>query len=189
MMEIGILKFDGSHSAEQALKEVIDAQADRNPWLHEVGMVSRPLLGRLRIAVSFPEGKSKTYREGDLANAVADLGGYTGYYVSALAGPLGSMFASVNAAMAAGERGSELEERLFHIEEVKQQLPRDSSALVLVASSDTIDAMVDAFQSYDPQVIRRDAGDELRQRLDVLHRRLVEGMAATAEEAGAPATH
>ena len=86
MMEIGILKFDGSHAAEEALKQVIDAQADRNPWLHEVGMVSRPLIGRLRIAASFPEGETKTYRESDMADAVANMGGFTGYFVSALAG-------------------------------------------------------------------------------------------------------
>jgi uncharacterized membrane protein len=188
-MEIGILKFDGNHTAQDALKEVIDAQADRNAWLHDIGMISRPLIGRVRMAASFPDGKSKTYRESDLANAVADLGAYTGYFVSALAGPFGSMFATVNAAMAAGERGSALEERLLHLDEIKKQLPRDSSALVLVADSDTIDAMVELFKPYEAKVIRRDVADELRQRLDALHRRVVGEMAEKAEPQGAPATH
>jgi uncharacterized membrane protein len=188
MMEIGVLKFDGRYSAEDALKTVVDAQADHNPWLHEVGVVSRPLIGRLRIAASFPEG-TKTYRESDLANAVADLGAYTGYFVSALAGPLRSMFATVNAAAAAGDRGSELEERLFHINEIKEQLPRDSSALVLVADADTIDAMVELFEPYEPKVVRHDVQDELRQRLEAVHRRLVQEKAAQAEQEGAPALH
>jgi uncharacterized membrane protein len=187
MMEIGILKFDGSHTAEDALKEITDAQADRNPWLHEVGVVARPLIGRLRIAASFPEGK-KTYRESDVASALADVGAYTGYFVSVLAAPLGAMFASVDAAMAAGERGSALEERLFHIDEIKQQLPRDSSALVLIASSATIDSLVGLFKSYSPKVIRRAADDELRQRIEAVHRRVAEELAAQVEE-GAPATH
>jgi uncharacterized membrane protein len=192
MMEIGILKFDGSHAAEDALEEVIDAQADRNPWLHEIGVVSRPLIGRLRIAVSFLEGSSKTYRESDLADALADLGAYTGYFVSSLVGPFGALFGTANAAMAAGERGGELEERLFHIDEIKQQLPRDSSALVLVASPDTIDTMVDLFRSYGPKVIRHRAEDELRQRLEALHRRVTQKVAARAEQAEEerpPATH
>jgi hypothetical protein len=188
MMEIGILKFIGSHTAEDALKEVIDAQADRNPWLHEIGMVSRPLIGRLRIAASFPEG-TKTYRESDLADKAADLGAYTSYLVSALTGPIGSMIATVDAALAAGERGSELEERVFHLDEIKQQLPRDSSALLLVASPDKIDAMVELFESYEPKVVRRDAGDELRQRLEALHNRVVQQIAAQAEQEEAPATH
>jgi uncharacterized membrane protein len=189
MMEIAILKFDGSYAAEDALKEVTDAEGDRNPWLHEIGIVSRPLIGRVRIAASFPEGKTKTYRESDLADAVADLGAFTGYFVSSLAGPLGQMFASVNASMAAGGRASELEERLFHIDEIKQQLPRDSSALVLLASSDTIDTMVDLFDRFDAKIIRREAADELRQRLDALHRRVAQELAARAEQEGAPATH
>jgi hypothetical protein len=191
-MEIGILKFDGSTTAEDALKEVIDAQADRNPWLHEVGMIARPLVGRVRIAASFPEGKSKTFKESDFADAVGDLGAFTGYFVSTLAGPLGSMFATVESGMVAGERGAEVEERLFHIDEIKQQLPRDSSALVLLANADTIDTMVDLFKEYDPQVIRRDAESELGKRLQAIHRKLVQTLAARAEQAeqeGPPATH
>ena len=185
MIEMGIFKLDGSHAAEDALQEVIDAQADRHPWLHEVGVVSRPLIGRLRISASFPEGKT-TYRESDLAKAVGDLGTYTGYFVSTLAGPLRSMFASVDAAMAARERGTEIEERLFHLDEIKRQLPRDTSALVLIASPQIIDEMVALFEPYGPKVIRRDVAEELRQRLEALHRRVVEGV---AEEEGAPAAH
>ena len=185
-MELGILRFDGSHAAEDALEEIIDAQADRNPWLHEIGVVSRPLLGRLRITASFLDGK-KTMKENDLSSALADLGGFTGYFVSTLAGPLGSMFATVNAAIAAGDKGSELEERLFHIDEIKQQMPRDTSALVLVASPETIDKMVSLFEPYAPKVIRRDVADELRNVLEALHRRVVEDAAAAG--AGAPSTH
>jgi hypothetical protein len=188
MMEIGILEFDGSRSAENALKDVLDARGDRDTWLHEIGVFARPLIGRLRVSASFLDS-AKTYREGDMANTVADLGAYTGYLVSTLAGPFGSMIATVNAALAAGERGSEAKEKLFHIDEIRDKLPRDSSALVLVASPDTIDAMVDAFQSYEPKVIRRDVEEELRKRLETLHRRVAEGITARAEEAGTPAPH
>jgi hypothetical protein len=48
-MELCILKFDGSNTADDALKQVADAEADRSPWLHEVGVVKRPLLGRISI--------------------------------------------------------------------------------------------------------------------------------------------
>src|SRR5262245_11195523 len=187
-MEICILKFEGSHSAEDALKDVTDAQGDRNPWLHEVGMVARPLIGRVRIGATFPDGRSSTFHEGDLADAVSDLGAYTGYFVSQLAGPLGSMFGSVNAAIAASEYGSEAEQRLFHLGELKKALSRDSSALVLVANSDICDAMVEAFKLYEPKVIRRDVAEELRQRLDALHGRLAQAVQQARAE-GAPATH
>ena len=86
-MEIGILVFDGTHAAEDALKEVFDAEADRRPWLHEVGVVSRPMLGRLTIRASYPENKEAVYREGDIARKDGDTAAYTGYLLGALAGP------------------------------------------------------------------------------------------------------
>jgi hypothetical protein len=187
-MEICILRFDGSHAAEEALRDVLDAQGDRNPWLHDVGMIARPLVGRVRVGASFPDGKSKTFHEGDLADAVADLGGVTGYFVSALAGPLGSMIGSVNAGLLSGVWGSEAEQRLFHVDEIKKALPRDTSALVLIARSETCEAFVEMFSSYEPKVIRRDVADALQKRLEEFHRRLVQQAQQAAQE-GAPATH
>jgi|GEM_PF-3094263 len=187
-MEICILRFDGSRGAERALGEVIDAQGDRNPWLNDVGVVARPLIGRVRVGATFPDGKSKTFHEGDLADAVADMGAYTGYFLSALAGPLGPMIGAVKAATLAGAAGSEVEQRLFHLDELKKALPRDTSVLVLIATPKTCDAMVEMFESYQPKVIRREVADELRQRLEVLHDRLAQQFMQAVQE-GAPATH
>ncbi len=185
-MELCILKFDGSHAAQHILAEVLDAEGDRNQWLFEVGTVSRPLVGRVRVGATFPDGQSKTFHEGDLADAAEDLGGYTGYYVSALAGPFGSMFASVDAALSARAYASEAEQRLFHLDEVKKVLPRDSSALVLIANPETCDAMVAMFQAYSPKVIRRDIGEELRKRLQTLQLKLTQS--AAAQDKGASAS-
>jgi hypothetical protein len=192
-MEICILQYDGSYNAEDNLKEVMDLQGKQYPWLHDVGTIARPLVGRVRIGVTFPDGQSKTFREGDLANTAEALGGYTGYYVSSLFGPLSSMFATVNAGMEARAAGDEAEQRLFHLDEIKKALPRDSSALVLIAQTDVCDAMVKLFEFSEPRpkVIRRQAADELRKRLEALHRMLAQGIAAgvaKAEGAGA-ATH
>ena len=173
-MEICILKFDASRDAENALKEVSDTKGDRNPWLYDIGVLSRPLVGRVRVSASFPDGKSKTFHEGDLADAVADLGAYTGYFVSALAGPLGQVIGAMKAATVAGAVGGEAEQRLLHLDEIKKALPRDSSVLVLVATPQICDAMVDAFKSYKPKVVRTDVADELQQRLQGLHERLAQ---------------
>jgi len=83
-MEICVLKLDGSHTAEDALKEQLDAKGDRNPWLYDVGVVARPLIGRVRIVATFPDGNSTTFREGDLTKAVGELGAHTGYYLTQL---------------------------------------------------------------------------------------------------------
>jgi uncharacterized membrane protein len=186
-MEICILKFSDADAATDALKEVTDAQGDRNPWLHDIGVIARPLLGRVRLGLSFPDGKAQTFHEGDLADATAELGGLSGYYLSALAGPLGPLFGSVNASLLAGAQGSDVEQRLFHLDELKKALPRDSSALVFLGSPKACDTLVEMFKSYGPKVIRRDVADELQKRLQALHNRIAQEMAAQAE--GAPATH
>jgi hypothetical protein len=108
-MELCVLKFEGSRAAEEALTEVLDAEGQRNRWLLEVGVLARPLVGRLRIAVTYPDGQSNTFHEGDLADAVSGLGAYTGYYISSLAGPFASMFATVDAAATGDALGSEAE--------------------------------------------------------------------------------
>jgi uncharacterized membrane protein len=187
-MEICILKFDSSHAAEDALKEVLDAQGDRNPWLHDVAVVARPLIGRVRIGATYPDGKSSTFHEGDLADAVADLGAYSGYFVSLLAGPMGSLYRVMNASMAGDALGHEAERKLFHFDEIKKTLKRDTSALVLIAETKTCDQLVQLFKSYRPQVIRKQVADELRKRLETVHQQLVREMAAEEAE-GAPATH
>jgi uncharacterized membrane protein len=187
-VEICILKFDETDGAEEALKDVRDVEGDKQPWLHEVGVIARPLLGRVRVTLNFPDGKSKTLHEGDLADAATDMGGLSGYYLSALAGPLGPMFGSVHGALFAGEEAGEVENQLFHLDDLKKALPRDSSALVIVGSPQLCDAMVKAFESYGPKVIRRNVESELRARLEALHRRIAEEMSAQQSE-GAPATH
>jgi hypothetical protein len=189
-MELCILKFRGSDEATDALQWIMDETGDHTLWLHDVGTISRPLVGRVRVETTFPDGKSETYREGDLADAAESLGAYTGYYLSALTGPLSSMFRTVNAGLEAGARGREMEERLFHLDALKKALPRDSSALVLIASPPTCDALDQMFKSYTPrpEVIRREVSEELRLRLEALHRMMAQEMAPPAS-ASAPAPH
>jgi hypothetical protein len=184
-MQICILGFKGSHSADDAYSDVLDAEGVRNPWLLEVGTIARPLVGRVRVGVTFPDGDSKTFHEGDFTNAVADLGGLTGYYVSALAGPFGSLFAAVDAESEAASFGSDVEQRLFHMDDIKKVLHRDSSALVLIAQDTTCDALVDMFDGYSPIVVRIDVEPALRARLRALEVRAQQASQAQSDGASA----
>lgn len=179
-MQICILGFNGSHTAGDAYAEVLELEGHDNRWLLDVGTIARPRLGRLRVGVTFPDGETTTLREGDVAKAGADLGRLTGYYVSALAGPFGSsMFAAAEGASPGGSLGSEAERRLFHAGDLEKALPRDSSALVLVAEDDACDALVRMFDSYRPMtVIRGEVEPELRARLEGLERRVQQALPA-----------
>jgi hypothetical protein len=174
-MQICILGFKRSQAADEAYAEVLELEGERNRWLLEVGAIARPRVGRVRVGVTFPDGEGTTFHEGDLAKAASNLGGLTGYYLSALAGPFGSMFAAGEGERAGRLLGSDAEQRLFHMDDVKNALPRDSSALVLIANEETCDALVTMFESCSPLVIRAPVEPELRARLEALERRLQEG--------------
>ncbi|HSY38232.1 MAG TPA: hypothetical protein VLA79_01855 [Polyangia bacterium] len=172
-MEMCILGFKGSQAADDAYAEVLELDGENNRWLLEVGAIARPRVGRVRVGVTFPDGESTTFHEGDLAKAASELGGLTGYYVSALAGPFGSMFAAGEGEGAGRLLGSDGEQRLFHLDDVKKALPRDSSALVLIANEETCDALVTMFEPSRPAVVIRAAVEpELRARLEALELRL-----------------
>jgi hypothetical protein len=79
------------------------------------------------------------------------------------------------------------------MDEIKKALPRDSSALVLIADTQTCDAMVKMFEAPidGPTVVRRDVAEELRRRLEALHRMSAQQLAdvGQAEAEGASAPH
>ena len=79
--------------------------------------------------------------------------------------------AAAEGASAGRALASEADRRLFHIGDIEKALPRDSSALVLVAERDACDALVRMFESYSPTVIRAEVEPELRARLDALEAR------------------
>jgi len=171
-MQICILGFKDTHAADDAYAEVLEREGEDNRWLLEVGTIARPRVGRVRVGVTFPDGETATLHEGDLTRASADLGGLTGYYISTLTGPFGSMFAAAVAESAGESLGREAEQSLFHVGDIKNALPRDSSALVLVASEETCDALIEMFDSYSPAIIRSTVEPDLRARLEALERRV-----------------
>jgi hypothetical protein len=185
-LEICVLAFSGAHAAEDALKDVLAKNGDKNPWLFDVGTIARPLIGRVRVGATFPDGKEAVLHEGDLGKVAGELGGYTGYYVSALAGPLGSMIGSLNAEMAAETWGTDEEQKLFHLDALKKLLARDSSALVLIAEKKRCDELVELFKPFRSSVLRRDAAAELGKLLRELHDRLAAGVQAGIEGAPPP---
>ena len=171
-MQLCILGFKGSHAAEDAYAEVLELEGEDNRWLLEVGTIARPRVGRVRVGVTFPDGETTTLHEGDLTKAAGDLGRLTGYYVSALAGPFGSMFAAADGASAGRSLGSQAEMRLFRLGDIERAIPRGSSALVLLAEDDACDTLVRMFDSYSPEVLRAEVEPELRARLEALERRV-----------------
>ena len=70
-------------------------------------------------------------------------------------------------------------------EEIKSRLPRDSSALVLVATPAVNDRMVELFATWSPspEVIRKDVAQEVERRLETFRQKTLQDLSA---QAGAP---
>ena len=180
-MEVCILKFGSADGADDALKEVVNAQGDRNPWLYDVGVVRRPLLGRMSIRATFTD-EPPAVREGDVKAKFADAGSMTGYLVGSLAGPLHADLAAIEGRGQGAGVGKAVEKQLLRTDEIKRNIPRDSSALVLVAPSEVNDRMVQLFASYSPEVIRKDVAQEIEQRLEAFRQKTLQDI---AQQAGA----
>jgi len=180
-MEVCILKFGSADGADDALKEVVNAQGDRNPWLYDVGVVRRPLLGRMSIRATFTD-EPPALREGDVKAKFADAGSMTGYLVGSLAGPLHADLAAIEGRGQGAGVGKAVEKQLLRTDEIKRNIPRDSSALVLVAPSEVNDRMVQLFASYSPEVIRKDVAQEIEQRLEAFRQKTLQDI---AQQAGA----
>jgi len=178
-MEVCILKFGSADGADDALKEVVNAQGDRNPWLYDVGVVRRPLLGRMSIRATFAD-EPPALREGDVKAKFADAGAMTGYLVGSLAGPLHADLAAIEGRGQGAGVGKAVEKRLLRTDEIKSNIPRDSSALVLVAPADVNDRMVQLFATYSPEVIRKDIAQEIEQRLETFRQKTLQDIAQQA---------
>ena len=176
-MEVCILTFSASDGADDALEEVVSAEANRDAWLHEVGVVQRPYFGRFSIRATFADDQETAVREGDIAGRISDAGGMTGYLIGSLVGPMHAHMALLEGELGAHHAGRALEKQMLHTDEIKDLLPRGSSALVLVARPDITDRFVQMFSSWSPEVVRRDIAPELQQRLETFARKTQEGIA------------
>ena len=178
-MEVCILKFGNADGADDALKTVVNAEGDRNPWLYDVGVVRRPLLGRMSIRATFTD-EPPAVREGDVKAKFADAGAMTGYLVGSLAGPLHADLAAIEGRGQGAGVGKAVEKQLLRTDEIKRNIPRDSSALVLVAPSEVNDRMVQLFASYSPEVVRKDVAQEMVQNLEAFRQKTLQDIAQQA---------
>jgi len=180
-MEMTILKFSNTHDADSALERALAAEGDRKPWLHDVAVVRRPLIGKISIRVTFEDGdKPIEIKRGDLASEGLDAGAMTGYLVGSLIGPLHADMAAMEGATRGRAAGKELGDKLMFVDEIKQVLPRGSSALVLVATPEVNDQLVQVFASDSPEIIRRDLAREVEQRLHTFEEKVRQSQAAQA---------
>ena len=138
-MEMAVITFEGTHTAEHELSALRASRDDA--WLNEVAVLEHHLGGRYSMKATSPD-----YGEKDHVAAGATVGGLTGLCLGAIAGPLGLIFWSTMGAVTGSALGDTGRPGAFDplVNQVKDALPHNSSALILVAEPSTAEELISA---------------------------------------------
>lgn len=156
-VEMTAVAFDGTHTAERELSALHSTRSD--PWLTEVAVLEHHRTGRYSMKATSPD-----YGDEDHVGAGIAIGGGTGMLLGLIGGPLGLLFMGAMGAMiggaagAAGSKGAGAFDPL--VDEVKDAIPDDTSALILVAENPTAEQLVAAVGPHGRQVIRQQLTSE-----------------------------
>jgi hypothetical protein len=176
-MELCILKFSGACTAEQAFESALLSTRSWFSWLNDISVVSRSRFGLMTIAPSRSEHDLDIFEcdDADVPDlAASEIDVHTRFLVGPFASP--SWYMTTTGLMEAKREAEvgddddeldplELSQELLHRGALKDLLPPDSSALMLVADAETCSAMIDLFAARHPNILCRDLGGLFRPRL------------------------
>ena len=158
-VQMAAVAFDGTHTAEKELSDLRTSRSD--PWLNDVAVVEHHKGGRY-------SGTGPEYADPDRVDAGIAIGSGTGLLLGMIGGPLGLVFGATAGAALGGAAGSSAPPAFDPlVAEVKDALPRGTSALILLAEEPTTAKLVSAVGSTGRQVVRQELTNdqlaELRQ--------------------------
>lgn len=154
-VEMAAVVFDGTHAAEKELSRLRTLRDDA--WLEEVSVLEHHTGGRFSVKATSPD-----YGDADHFHAGLAIGAGTGLLLGMIAGPLGIFLWSGIGAMAGGAIGAQPQPGAFDplVDQVKEALPRGSSALILVAEDGTAEQLVTAVGEEARETLRQPLTEE-----------------------------
>ncbi|HSD80975.1 MAG TPA: DUF1269 domain-containing protein, partial [Solirubrobacteraceae bacterium] len=126
------------------------------PWVHEIALVEHHRRDRLVVRGTFAGRYVDVDDQRDPIGRRTAEGALTGALAGALFGPPGLAVGLVGGGIAGGVAQAgipELHDALF--DEVRADVPQGSSAVMLLAAPDHVDAMASAFEGRGGRLIRR----------------------------------
>jgi uncharacterized membrane protein len=154
-VDLAVAVFPHTEGAERAYAQVSTTHAE-TPWAKEIAFVEHHRHDRVVVRGTFAGRYVDEQDETDLINPLTAGGAATGAVVGAIFGPLGLAIGVVGGGIAGGEAGvtvPQLHDAFF--DEVRADVPEGSSAVILLAAPEHVDAMVAAFEGHGAQVTRR----------------------------------
>ncbi len=166
-LKLGVVIHSGSGRAAEVLNGYQALHPEDWEWTSNVGIIERHKSGRISIygAMGYDE-----YWDDEGAKPLFGLsaGGVTGALIGVIAGPAGMAAGGALGATLGGLFGAADEEEVDQpvFEVIRSKLPKDSSALVLLADEGYVDALIAATGKNARDVYQQSMRDELRGRLD-----------------------
>jgi uncharacterized membrane protein len=154
-LDLALEVFPHIEGADHAYADVLDVVGDV-PWVHEIALVEHHRRDRLVVRGTFAGRYIDVDDQNDPLGRKTVEGGLTGAVVGVFFGPAGLAVGLVGGAVAGGVAQAgvpELHDAFF--DEVRADVPQGSSAVVLLAGADHVDAMVAAFEGHGGRLVRR----------------------------------
>jgi uncharacterized membrane protein len=167
-LDLALRVFPRIEGAEHAYADVLEEIADA-PWVHEIAFVEHHRHDRIVVRGTFAGRYVDIDDEADLIGKRTAEGALTGVIVGAVFGPpgwaAGLVGGGVVGGLAEASHIPELHGAIF--DEVRADVPEKSSAIVLLAAPEHVDAMVEAFEGHGGELVRRHLSPEAAKAFEV----------------------
>jgi uncharacterized membrane protein len=166
-LDLALMIFEHIEGAERAYADVLDASADA-PWVYEIAFVEHHRHDRIVVRGTFAGRYVDLDEQGDVIGKRTAEGALTGAIVGVFFGPAGLAVGLVAGGTAGGLSESRHVAPLHDafVDDVRSEVPEKSSALLLLASPEHVDAMVAAFEGRGGRLVRHHLSPETAQELE-----------------------
>lgn len=154
-IDFALMVFRDTGGAESAYGDAA-GQASDEPWAREVAFVEHHRRDRIVVRGTFAGHYVDADDEGEFIGRKTAEGAVAGAAAGLLFGPAGLAVGMVGGGMAGGvaseHSGPRLRSALF--DELRNEVPEGSSAVILMAGPEDVDAMVSALQRHRGRLVR-----------------------------------
>jgi uncharacterized membrane protein len=163
-LDLALMVFDHIEGAERAYAN-LGVQA---PWVHEIAFAEHHRHDRIVVRGTFAGRYVDADDRGDLIGTRTAEGALTGAVAGAFFGPPGCAVGLVAGGTAGGLSEARHVPHLHDafLDDVRAEVPEKSSAVILLASPEHVDAMVAAFEGRGGRLVRHHLSPQEAQALE-----------------------
>jgi uncharacterized membrane protein len=160
-LDLAVLTFDHIEGADHAYADALDAVGEA-PWTREIALVEHHRHDRIVVRGTFAGHYVDIEDDSDAMGKRTVEGALTGAVVGVLFGPAGFAAGIVAGGAVGGLADASVIPQLrgAFFDEVRADVPEKSSAVMLLASPEHVDAMVAAFEGHHGRLTRHHLSED-----------------------------